>query len=263
MANSRTKTGRRRGVHKSKLKARSKNMVIGRGLSFPFPERLYTRLRTVVSGAVTNSGAGIDGNCAEFIFKMTGVQNMGNALNYPLGTMTAPTIVNNPTGLYYLLSTNGLGGGGSVAPYGRVLVTGSSIKVEYSTEGTTNKAQEVMIRPIGYLNGFTAGSTIISNTFAEQPFSKAYVCPPVLNDKIYAFKHNISTKKIFGLTSLDTTDVDYTASASADPTVMACWVVRLKNLDNSTTTRTGSFKVTIMQDCIFYNTNIYTSASPI
>jgi len=234
--------------------------IIGSSLSFPFPQMLRSLMRTCVTGGTTRALAGTDGNAEEICFKLNSVYNVGAGAVYPLGAATS-FLGNVPTGLYYLASSNSPAAGGSVAPYQKILSLGSSIKIEISTEATTNHASEVIIVPRAY-NNIAAPSLMVGNTLAEQPRAKAYLIPPVLNEKPFVFRHSCSAKDIFGLTSLDTTDEGYVGNGFTDPANLATWVVRVRNVDGSTSARQISYKATIIHDCIFFNMNNLTSAIP-
>jgi len=135
---------RLRNYNVKKKYSRKMGWIIGSSLSFPYPQMLRSLMRTVVTGGTTRAGAATDGNAEEVVFKLNSVYNVGAGSVYPLGTASS-FLSNVPTGLFYLLSSNSVAAGGANAPYQKVLVRGSSIKIEISTEGTTNASTEVII----------------------------------------------------------------------------------------------------------------------
>lgn len=237
--------------------------IIGGGVSFPFPPMLRCLMRTVEFGSISVASAGTDGNAQDIFYKLNSVYNIGNAANYPLGTASGYTS-NVPAGVTYLLGSN-LVGGASAGIYSRCLVVGSSINFQLSTEGTANKATEVIIVPRPTVLPSLA-LTVTSQSVAEQPFAKSWTIPPVMNTKIPSMKHSIKVAKLNGLSSLGTEDGDFVVIANAgtisDPLDLNAWQIRLRNLDGSTTARTCSFKAEVYHECIFFDLNMLSSAVP-
>jgi len=260
---SRVRYQRRRKLKRYNVKkhySTSIGRILGSSLSFPFPSMLQVLLRVEAGGSVVQNAGAIAGNPVELNYKFNCCRAVGPSLNYPLGSATTYS-GNEATGAAYLISNNNTGGGGAIAPYTHCLVRGSSISVEVSTEGTTNVAHEIGIRPMS-INAQSAPTVMQTSQFMEQPMAKGWVIPPILNDKIQKFKHSCSTKKLFGLSSLDTSNTLYTHDAGTDPNQLGSWSVRLSNLGGGLVARSLSVRTILVYDCVFFGLNYMTSATP-
>lgn len=232
--------------------------ILGGSLSFPFPPRLRTLMRCIIYNPAVVSSAATDGNAQDLYFKINSVNAVGQADNYPLGSATGFTN-NVPTGLYYLLSSDTTAAGGSVAPYSHFLVRKCSIRMEFSTEGASNKSSEVIIVP---RPDYQVSSVAVSATVNEQPLAKSWTIPPVLNTKGIVCTHSIDVRKLFGISLLDTSLSDYVGTIGTDPIRTGAWQVRIRNIDGSTTTRSLSYKCQLVYDVELFNMNYMTSAVP-
>jgi len=232
--------------------------IKGSRLGFPFPPMLATKLRVAIMNPVNLSLAGAGGNNADYFFKLNGLVNQGPFGNYPLGTLTGSG-ANVSSGLFNLLSKDSISGA-SVAPYGRYLVRSSSISVQFVSNGVANLPVTMVIVPVSTA---PSASTITTHHLSEQPYAHSYLYPQVTNNEAIKHKHSIAMKKLFGLTSLDTTDVSYTGIDTTDPVALGSWQVRIGNADStSTTTISGVLNIEIVSDVIFFDRNSISSTIP-
>lgn len=233
--------------------------MLGTKISFPFPQILKTKMRTIISDAINASGAAVEGNAQELFFKLNSVIFMGPSGNYPLGT-SDNFLSNVPAGLRYLLANERLTNIGSVAPYNRFYVSKSTIMFEFIPHGVSNRATQITIIPRA--EGALRADTLENRTLAEQPFAKSWTITPSLTTRQTKCIHTVSTKELAGVRDLSNDDHEYTGDAGHDPANLQVWQVRLSNLDNSSTARLGSYKVTIIQDVMFYMLNYVSSDVP-
>lgn len=256
-----TKTGRKLVIRKKKQYTKSKGFkkyntgcILGGTLSFPYPARLKTLLKTVVSAEVA-AGTPVD-----YWFKLNSIFSMGAGINFPLGTFTAfGTAV--PTGAYYLISSDSPAAGASIAPYRKSLVKSCSIKFEYCPEGATNKAVEIMVIP-RYIPVSDLATLQASDTVAEQRCIKSEVVAPTMTTRVPAVYNKITVKSLVGLSSLDSVNDSYCAVAGADPANCCYWQVRMSNVDGSVSAFAGAYRATIIQEIEFFDQNLQTSGIP-
>lgn len=239
--------------------SRAPRLLSSSNLSFPFPNRYKTLMRTIVTAKVDNALAGTEGNAIDLFFKMNCLTSVGPSVNYPLGTQ-AVYANNVPSSLIYLLANDSQASQGSIAPYSKYRVISSSISVEYTTKGTTNAPCELIVVPrsIPYNNG----NVLTTNTLNEQPYCKSIIIPAVLNEKATIVKHSINVASLFGIKSLGNDDESFVGTASAEPSSQCIWHVRLRNLDNEGTARAGAIRVTVNDMVEFFDTNTFSSNVP-
>lgn len=252
--------------------SRSRYGAIGKGyldtlprnrLEFPFPPSVCVKMRTSISCNIAVNAGAIAGNPLEYVFGLNKV-NKGPTINYPLGTIASGSrYVGVPSGIYDLLSVNSpVISGASAAPYYQYMIKRSYIRVEYCPEGTANKTVQVLIYPTPYDNTINP-SVVSSGIVAEQPLTKNWLVPPVLNDKPHVFTHSISVKELFGLDNLGNQNSEFTGEVTANPPNTASWTVRISNADNTSLNAiTSTMKVYIIDDFEFFNRNVLNSSVP-
>lgn len=236
-------------------------------ISFPFPSSVMIKFRTAVlinfsQIAATAPDLG-SGNPSNQVFKLNSIVNVGAASSHPLSDGLSNFTANCPAGLYNLWSQSLGVTTGSTAIYQRFFVRKSKIIVEACTEGTSNKTLTVTIVPL--TDNFSSVAAL-TNLLNEQPYAKEFMLPPVLNERPKKFSHEITTKKLFGLTSLDNSETDYCGDAngnSGNPETMGVWVVRIANADGlADNAYNGTMKVTLEHDTLLFDRNIINSLLP-
>lgn len=233
--------------------------ISGSKLGYPFPPMLKAIFKTAANDYQVVAAGLINGNPLEYNFKFNGVMNIGPALNYPLGTLSAYS-TNVPTGLKYLLAPEVTASGGANAPYSKYFVTHSKIRVCLMNVGVTNLPLSCIIMPRAEPATATA---LPSAVLQEQPLATTFIIPQVLNEVPRWHERKMDTKTLFGLTSLSNSNSDYTGSVTVDPVALGDWLVRFQNADNQQLNGyTLMIKFEIIHEIILWDRNLETSTIP-
>lgn len=235
-------------------------------ISTLFPPDLRTTMNIAYSFPIVGSAATAD-SCATFSFFrgnciiQSGVAQIAN-INLAVPAYGA----SYPGGIRYLLASGSTTSATpSSGPYNKYLVLGSKITIRITTEGNTNHSTQWVLFPF---SEEVSGKTWNLNTgsCAEQNYMKRLVCPGTLTNKALTLSHQISTKKMYGLSrNIATEDSDYCGDYASAPTVQTSWVWVLAT-NNADGTNTQGFTCTatvnIEYDTIFFDRNLNFSSAP-
>jgi hypothetical protein len=221
------------------------------------PERFRTKLRVQGITNLTPSSAATDSNAIELLFQGNGLVACGPATNYPLGTQTAAALT-YPSGLRYLLGSDGAAGA-PTGLYANYLVHSSAIEVEL-VPLTSTKPLQVVLWPADQ----TAVNTMPTVQCAEQPFAVRGSLPPTITAAVPVFRNAIQTKQILGLASLGTENISYTGVYNSNPAGGSAWfwLLRMNNLDGSTSTYNVIVRFSITYDVEFFDLNSLSTSAP-
>jgi hypothetical protein len=232
-----------------------------------------------VCSAGTNAGDGLVGNLNLYLFKGNSVLSVGPSEQQSASGAygTFGTYINTvPGGLSYLLSSNQLvdSTATSLSPYSRFMVMGSKITIrlcpDVDTAGSdVNRVLRVILVPIPYNPQLLAGAQYAPsspNNLRELPYAKEVVISGGINVKPTTISHQMTTKKIFGLTrEVATNDgFAYSGTYSGDPLQSWVWLMAIHqvNLINTATGYIIPFDANIEHDTCLWNLNNLRSTIP-
>jgi len=220
----------------------------------PMPPELRTRFKLVSYGSRARISSGTDSNAGELVFRGNGLTAIGPADNYPLGTQSA-FAGNNPSGLYYLLGSDGALGAAS-GMYGQYIVHGSTIKIEILGASET---PNTMVLAASVFPGDSSNIlTMASATCAEQPFAKRWVVPAVSTAAPQVMTNTCTTERMLGQstrTKLPDLCGGFPAGSLTLPSQGWFWYVRVNNLNGTTTSSYYSYRVEITYDVTLFDLN--------
>jgi len=249
------------GVGSSSTQMNRSLMVQRSVFACPMPERYRTPFKVQGAYDLNPTLAGTDSNAAELGWLGNGLISVGPLLNYPLGT--AGSYANNfPTGLYYLLGSDGAAGASS-GLYGQYLVHGCTLEVQVVPVGTSNKPLQLVLYPADN----TSATTMTTTQCAEQPYAVRGVIAPTLTSDPATFRLSQSTAAQLGLDrSLVRPGLgnNFTGTYNSNASSSQQWNVRLRlnNLDVTTTSYNVAVRWTIVYDVELFDLNTLSTSAP-
>lgn len=257
---------KRKNLARSTPKGMSLPISIAKSIYGQFPPILRTKLVANITTPFALTAGGADGNAGYLVWRGNGLIGVGPAGQasqaVPLGVYAAEY----PTGLYYLLSSDNLGG--STAPYGVYQVIGSTIVLRITTgSGTSNHPMQLVLLPqdgLVTLPAVGAQYTLNVQDLREQPYAVSTIIPPTMTAHAVVLRNSITTSKLLGINILSTGDDTLAGNYTANPTGHWHWLLGMRNADgNDTVASTIVISATITYDVLFSGRNLMRTSPPI
>jgi hypothetical protein len=224
-------------------------LTVPRSCRSPFPDRLTCWL-TMESLSTQTATTGIS-----LQWKLSDICNlMGPRSNYA-GAFAA----NTPSGLVYLISSDLVSG--SVAPYGRCLVTDAQVEVRCLNTVTTNAVPTQLSLQFDKIVDATSGMSITQ--LAEQQYAKTSIVPTTLTVDAPVLSSTIHLPTFFGVDDgfYRNSAVDYGTAPGISPSLIAYASVCTRTLDGTTVASLTTI-VKIHVKCEFSNRNTMSTTVP-